>query len=233
MKNIVIFSGAGMSAESGISTFRDSGGLWEKYSIEEVATPQAWRRDPQKVQNFYNQRRKQIIETAPNEAHQAIAELEKIAAFKVITQNIDDLHERAGSSQVIHLHGNIRFAKSSGPNQERKYYPIDGWELTMDSLCEEAYPLRPHVVWFGEEVPMMEMARLTIETADVFVVIGTSLQVYPAAGLIHCAQSDCLKFLIDPNAHEMDVPHDFLTINENATKGIQTLKEKLNELQML
>jgi len=162
-RRLVLFSGAGMSAESGISTFRDSGGLWENYDIEDVATPQAFLKNPALVQSFYNQRRKQIIETQPNAAHSIIKELEADFDVVVITQNIDDLHERAGSKNVIHLHGNIRFAKSSGPNQEKKYYPIEGWELKKSDKCEDDYPLRPHVVWFGEEVPMIEIAALKLD----------------------------------------------------------------------
>jgi NAD-dependent deacetylase len=224
---IVFFSGAGMSAESGISTFRDSGGLWEKYEINEVATPEAWRRNPDLVTDFYNQRRKQIIETSPNQAHQFIAELDNLFDVTVITQNIDDLHERAGSKNILHLHGNIRLAKSSGPNQEKKLYPIDGWELTKNDLCEEGYRLRPHVVWFGEAVPALEDAIPLIESADVFVVIGTSLQVYPAAGLIHYAPKTTTKILIDPNLDSFSIPSDFIKIAKNSTAAIQDLKDLL------
>jgi NAD-dependent deacetylase len=226
-KKIVFFSGAGMSAESGISTFRDSGGLWEKYEINEVATPEAWRRNPDLVTDFYNQRRKQIIETSPNQAHQFIAELDNLFDVTVITQNIDDLHERAGSKNILHLHGNIRLAKSSGPNQEKKLYPIDGWELTKNDLCEEGYRLRPHVVWFGEAVPALEDAIPLIESADVFVVIGTSLQVYPAAGLIHYAPKTTTKILIDPNLDSFSIPSDFIKIAKNSTAAIQDLKDLL------
>jgi NAD-dependent deacetylase len=228
-KKIVVFSGSGMSAESGISTFRDTGGLWEQYRIEEVATPEAWRRDPEMVQSFYNMRRKQILESQPNSAHKMIAELEKDFSVVVITQNIDDLHERAGSKNVLHLHGNITMAKSSGPDPEKKYYPIEGWELKLTDLCEEGYPLRPHVVWFGESVPMYDNAREEIESADVLIVIGTSLQVYPAAGLIHYASSEAEKFLIDPHANELSVPGDFVCIHEEATKGILKCIELLKE----
>ncbi|MDG2465184.1 MAG: Sir2 family NAD-dependent protein deacetylase, partial [Crocinitomicaceae bacterium] len=189
-QKLVIFSGAGMSAESGISTFRDTGGLWEKFKVEDVATPQAWTADPEKVQHFYNQRRKQILDASPNSAHLQTAEFEKYYETTVITQNVDDLHERAGSSQVLHLHGNIRQAKSSGPNQERKLYPIEGWELSLTDTCDEGFPLRPNVVWFGEEVPMLETAAKIISKTDIFIVIGTSLNVYPAAGLIHAAKND-------------------------------------------
>ncbi|MEN9998692.1 MAG: hypothetical protein RI922_1682 [Bacteroidota bacterium] len=227
---IVIFSGAGMSAESGISTFRDSNGLWANHTIEEVATPQAWSNNPEKVQTFYNRRRKQILESSPNEAHHLIKELEKIGTVTVITQNIDDLHERAGSNHIIHLHGNIREAKSSGPNQENCYYPIEGWQLKMGDLCTDGYQLRPHVVWFGEEVPNLEVAATIISSATVLIVIGTSLQVYPAAGLIHSAPINCTKFLIDPNANQLQVPSDFIVLNETASEGMLQclgfLKEK-------
>ena len=227
---IVVFSGAGMSAESGISTFRDNNGLWANFKIEEVATPHAWSNNPEMVQSFYNQRRKQIIESSPNEAHKLIKELEKIGDVTVVTQNIDDLHERAGSKHVVHLHGNIREAKSSGPNQEARYYPIDGWELKMGDLCEDGFQLRPHVVWFGEAVPNLEVASNLITAASVLIVIGTSLQVYPAAGLIHSAARNCTKFLIDPNADQLHIPSDFIVLNETASEGmlqcLGLLKEK-------
>jgi NAD-dependent deacetylase len=226
MKSIVIFSGAGMSAESGISTFRDSGGLWEQYKIEEVATPKAWMNNPQKVQTFYNLRRKQILEVNPNEAHFLIAQMETQYEVQVITQNIDDLHERAGSKKVLHLHGNIRYAKSSGPNQEKAYFPIEGWELKLSDLCSDGYPLRPHVVWFGESVPMMETAANLISDADILIVIGTSLQVYPAAGLVNMAPNQCKKFIIDPRIDESNIPSDFKMIKKNATSGLKYLIEE-------
>jgi NAD-dependent deacetylase len=222
-RKLVIFSGAGMSAESGISTFRDSGGLWEKYKIEDVATPEAWHKNPDLVTDFYNQRRKQIIETEPNEAHRIITQLEKSHEVIIITQNIDDLHERAGSTNVLHLHGNIRFSKSSGPNQEKEYYPIDGWKLDSDDVCPNGYRLRPHVVWFGEDVPMYEKAVKQIELADVFIVIGTSLKVYPAAGLIHYASRNAVKWIIDPNVNAFSVPNTFQKINKNASEGMKDL----------
>lgn len=227
---IVVFSGAGMSAESGISTYRDNNGLWANFKTEEVATPHAWANNPEMVQSFYNQRRKQIIESSPNEAHKLIKELEKIGDVTLVTQNIDDLHERAGSKHVVHLHGNIREAKSSGPNQEARYYPIDGWELKMGDLCEDGFQLRPHVVWFGEAVPNLEVASNLISAASVLIVIGTSLQVYPAAGLIHSAARNCTKFLIDPNADQLQIPSDFIVLNETASEGmlqcLGLLKEK-------
>lgn len=228
-KRIVLFSGAGMSAESGISTFRDSNGLWENYNIEEVATPEAWRKNPALVQQFYNERRSGIINAAPNKAHALIALLEQDFLVEVITQNIDDLHERAGSSTVHHLHGNIRFAKSSGPNQERKLYPIEGSTLNLNSdLCDEGYPLRPHVVWFGEEVPMYETVIPIIQQADIFIVIGTSLNVYPAAGLIHYCNPISRKYIIDPNASTLNVPEDYHLIPKQAIEGMEELMNLLN-----
>lgn len=226
---VVVFSGAGMSAESGISTFRDSGGLWEQYDIHEVATPEAWAKNPDLVTEFYNMRRKQILDTHPNDAHQAIAALEEIVDVHVVTQNIDDLHERAGSNKVLHLHGNIRLAKSSGPNQEAKYYPIEGWEIKSDDLCDDGFRLRPHVVWFGEAVPAYDEAAKIIETADFFIVIGTSLQVYPAAGLVNYARNSKLNFLIDPNAHEIQGIGNFEVISKPASEGILMAIEKIKK----
>jgi len=225
---IVVFSGAGMSAESGISTFRDSGGLWEQYKIEEVATPEAWRKNPALVQQFYNFRRKKILECKPNKGHQIIAQLEGRFPVTVITQNIDDLHERAGSKNVLHLHGNIRYSKSSGPNSERNYFPIEGWELTMEDRCPEGYVLRPHVVWFGEEVPMLSKAAEIVSEADILIVVGTSLNVYPAAGLIHYTKSDARKYIIDPNVHEFSLPSGFTSIQAGAEEGLQQLLNELN-----
>ena len=227
IKKIVVFSGAGMSAESGIQTFRDHGGLWEQHRIEDVATPEAWSRDPELVTRFYNERRKQIIETSPNEAHQLIQRLELIYDVSVITQNIDDLHERAGSSKVLHLHGNIRFSKSSGPNQEAAYYPIDSWELTEADRCPEGYRLRPHVVWFGEAVPLFEVAEKLISSADVVIIIGTSLRVYPAAGLINHIKEDSKTYLIDPNANNLNLPNWIEAVSESAVKGMKSLYENL------
>ena len=226
--NICVFSGAGMSAESGIATFRDSNGLWENYAIEEVATPQAWEKDPDLVSDFYNVRRKHVLEAEPNEAHRAIASLESMANVQVITQNIDDLHERAGSSNVLHLHGNIRMSKSSGPNQEKHYYPINGWELTKDDICPDGYRLRPHVVWFGEAVPAYEDAAVLLTQADILIVVGTSLQVYPAAGLIHFAENAKRRFIIDPKADTLDVPHTFERIKATASEGMLRINELLH-----
>lgn len=225
--SLIVFSGAGMSAESGISTFRDTGGLWEKYRIEDVATPEAWKRNPELVQSFYNQRRKQILETSPNEAHYLIQKLEAHFHVQVITQNIDDLHERAGSKNVLHLHGNIRLAKSSGPNPDQKFYSILNWELKLTDVCDNGFPLRPHVVWFGEEVPMLDTAAELISRADYLIVIGTSLNVYPAAGLIHVAKREAKKILIDPNANELNVPSDFDVIKLGASEGLLMWQKKM------
>ncbi len=217
---VVFFSGAGMSAESGIGTFRDKGGLWENHRIEDVATPEAWKRNPDLVTEFYNLRRKKIIETEPNKAHFAIAQLENIIDVHVITQNIDDLHERAGSKKVLHLHGNIKYAKSSGPNQDKKYYLLKNWNLTKHDLCDEGYRLRPHVVSFGESVPAFDEAAEIIKNADIFIVIGTSLQVYPAAGLIQYANNAKTKILVDPNANSINGIDDFKVYSNTATEGV-------------
>ena len=236
MKKLVVFSGAGISAESGINTFRDSDGLWENYRIEDVATPEAWAKNPELVQQFYNQRRKQIIEAQPNSAHLAIAELEKDFSVQVITQNIDDLHERAGSQNVLHLHGNIRLAKSSQKlsklslNQEESYYPIEGWEFDLErDLCPQGYPLRPHVVWFGEAVPAYEQAIHMVNDADIFIVIGTSLAVYPVAALVHEIPTHCQAFYIDPKANHQQIPSKYERITMTASEGMQYIQDVLRK----
>ncbi|MCO8092097.1 SIR2 family NAD-dependent protein deacylase [Acinetobacter pseudolwoffii] len=232
MKKLVVFSGAGMSAESGINTFRDSDGLWEQYRIEDVATPQAWARDPQLVQCFYNARRKNILEAEPNTAHLQIAQLQQDYDVHVITQNIDDLHERAGSSKVIHLHGNIRLAKTSGPDAQSttEFYPVEETDLDLNKhFCTAGYPLRPHVVWFGEAVPAYAEAQNCVQDADIFVVIGTSLQVYPVAGLIHDIPVSCQAYYIDPRADQQQLPVQFHKITQTATDGVQQLIQLLEK----
>ena len=232
MKKLVVFSGAGMSAESGINTFRDSDGLWEQYRIEDVATPQAWARDPQLVQRFYNARRKNILEAEPNTAHLLIAQLQQDYDVHVITQNIDDLHERAGSSKVIHLHGNIRLAKTSGPDAQSttEFYPVEETGLDLNKhFCTAGYPLRPHVVWFGEAVPAYAEAQNCVQDADIFVVIGTSLQVYPVAGLIHDIPVSCQAYYIDPRADQQQLPVQFHKITQTATDGVQQLIQLLEK----
>ncbi|MDB3905553.1 NAD-dependent deacylase [Crocinitomicaceae bacterium] len=227
ISKIIVFSGAGMSAESGIKTFRDSNGLWENHNIHDVATPQAWEKNSDLVSEFYNQRRKQIIQAAPNAAHFAIADLQKHADVQVITQNIDDLHERAGSSRVLHLHGNIRYAKSSGPNQEKKYYRINGHELKVNDRCPDGYRLRPHVVWFGEDVPLMEKAINLVNEATHFVVVGSSLNVYPAANLIMCCSDNAKTWIVDPKTRDINYPKDFTVINQKAVDGMYTVIKQI------
>lgn len=226
MKKMVIFSGAGMSAESGINTFRNQSGVWEQYDVREVATPEAWKKNPALVQRFYNERRKHILEACPNQAHELITQFENDYDVTVITQNIDDLHERAGSEKVLHLHGNIRLAKSSAPHAEHNstYYPITGWQLDLEQHhCPEGYPLRPHVVWFGEAVPAYDEAVDLVSRADVFIVIGSTLTVYPVAGLIHEIPAHCEAYYIDPEADYSRVPSQYQLIRATATEGVQQL----------
>jgi NAD-dependent deacetylase len=221
LKNVVILTGAGISAESGLKTFRDADGLWENYRIEDVATPEAWRRDPHLVQQFYNERRKSVLEAEPNEAHKALVRLQDKYNVHIITQNIDDLHERAGSAKVLHLHGVI--TRSQSDVDPTLTYPIQGWELKFTDRCIHGKPLRPHVVWFGEEVPNMEIAAAICETADIFMVIGTSLQVYPAAGLTQFVPGIAVKYIVDPYADDIGGANSFHKINEAATVGVPAL----------
>lgn len=222
-KRIVILTGAGISAESGLKTFRDAGGLWEGYNVYDVATPEAWQRNPVLVQQFYNERRKSVLEAQPNEGHRALVKLEEKFDVTIITQNIDDLHERAGSSNILHLHGIITRSQSSV--RPDLTYDIPGWEIKMGQLCELGTQLRPHVVWFGEPVPMIEKAAEICMQADVFVVIGTSLQVYPAAGLIDIVPRHAAKFIVDLN--ESSVSSDVTRIIEPASIGVPKLVEQL------
>jgi len=226
-KHLVVLSGAGISAESGLGTFRDNGGLWDNYNIEDVATPEAWKKNPQKVTEFYNLRRKQCIASSPNNAHIKIAELEKHFNVTVITQNIDDLHERAGSSKVIHLHGEIMKVKSENINYQDIIMDWKKAEVKIGDLCDNGFQLRPHVVWFGEDVPLLETASEIVNTADLFLVIGTSLNVYPAAGLIHACNETCFKYVIDPKAKQLNLNSDFYMIADTAKKGIQTFIDRL------
>jgi NAD-dependent deacetylase len=225
MKKIAVLTGAGVSAESGLKTFRDHNGLWHDYRVEDVATPEAWERDMDLVNEFYNERRKNLLEAQPNEAHKALARLEKKYDVQVITQNVDDLHERGGSSKVLHLHGELKKVRSSvDPDL---IYELNGWELKRGDLCEKGSQLRPHIVWFGEPVPLIEEAARLVEEADILVIIGTSLQVYPAAGLIHYAFAGASKFYIDPNA----VPVPFIplleVIRKTAGEGVPQLVDRL------
>lgn len=227
-KKIVVFSGAGMSAESGIRTFRDSGGLWEQYKIEDVATFDAWLKNPALVLDFYNQRRKQVMEAKPNRAHMLVADLQKLHDVQVITQNIDDLHERAGSKKVLHLHGEIMKCRSTSNHQ--LIYPMKHWEIKLGDTCEEGSQLRPHIVWFGEAVPEMDKAIELTEEADVFVTIGTSLNVYPAANLIHVVQNHVPKYLIDPNEFNLDYIKNLNVIKATAVEGMDILTKQLQSV---
>ncbi len=225
-KKIVVLTGAGISAESGLSTFRDSGGLWEGYNVMDVASPEGWRRNKELVLDFYNQRRRQLINANPNDAHLALAELEKKFDVTVITQNVDDLHERAGSSNIIHLHGELNKARSS--SNENLTYELEGNDINVGDKCENGSQLRPHVVWFGEMVPMMDDAIRHSLMADIFIVIGTSLVVYPAASLLEFVKDDSPKYLIDPNKPENYFHYNNLTfIREKATKGMKELVQIL------
>ena len=225
MKNIVVLTGAGISAESGLKTFRDSGGLWEEHRIEDVATFDGWLRNPELVLEFYNERRKQLLKAEPNAAHKALVSLEQKYDVQIITQNVDDLHERAGSSKVLHLHGELKKVRSTV--DEDLVYDLDGWELKMGDKCEKGSQLRPHIVWFGEAVPMIELAATLTEQADIFIVIGTSLNVYPAASLIGFVPDSAKKYLIDPNSRHLPYVKRLEIINENAGIGTPSLVKLL------
>ncbi|HKR06630.1 MAG TPA: NAD-dependent deacylase [Bacteroidia bacterium] len=225
MKKIVVFTGAGISAESGIKTFRDSGGLWEEYDINEVATPQGFQKNPELVLDFYNQRRKQVVNASPNAAHKALAELEKKFDVQIVTQNIDDLHERAGSKKVLHLHGEIMKSKST--RFPELIYDVKNNEIKMGELCEKGFQLRPHIVWFGEMVPMMEPAIDMVSNCDVLIVIGTSLDVYPAAGLVNYASEDAKKYLVDPKAKRLPYISNLELMETTAGEGVPLLVKTL------
>lgn len=226
MKKLVVLTGAGVSAESGIPTFRDAGGLWEGYDVMEVATPEGWAKNPALVLEFYNQRRKKALEVSPNRGHQLIAELEKDFDVTIITQNVDNLHERAGSSKVVHLHGSLFESRSS--IDEQLIYPIDGWELKLGECCELGSQLRPNIVWFGELVYKMEEAVDLTASADIFLIVGTSLQVYPAASLIHYTKPGIRKIIIDPKKPDYDVMRNEVEfITEGAGAGMEKLIKKL------
>ncbi len=218
---LIIITGAGISAESGIKTFRDSNGLWKQYRFEEVASPEAWEKHPDVVLEFYNQRRKQLFEVEPNEAHKALVKLESKFDVKIITQNVDDLHERAGSSNVIHLHGELKKARSTV--DPALIYELKDWELKIGDLCEKGSQLRPDIVWFGEPVPMMYDAIKFVKEADFLLVIGTSLAVYPAAELVNHAKTVIPKYYIDPKAHKIPKVKNLKIINEKATIGVPAL----------
>lgn len=225
MKRLVVLTGAGISAESGIATFRDAGGLWEGFKVEDVATPEAWRKDPALVLDFYNQRRRKALDVKPNRGHEILAELEHHFEVTVITQNVDNLHERAGSSKVLHLHGSLFESRST--LNPKLIYPIKGSELNMGDTCERGSQLRPNIVWFGEAVPMMEVAADVAANADVFLVVGTSMVVYPAAGLIDYVPDFVKKYVVDPKKPEiMHVPNlEFIA--ERASVGMERVRKLL------
>ncbi|MBR4846562.1 MAG: NAD-dependent deacylase [Bacteroidaceae bacterium] len=230
MKKLVVLSGAGMSAESGISTFRDAGGLWEKYPVESVATPEGYARDPELVTRFYNERRRQLQQVEPNQGHLLLAEMEKEYDITIITQNVDNLHERAGSSHIIHLHGELTKVTSSrqpnNPNFIRELKPEE-WEVKIGDLAKDGTQLRPFIVWFGEAVPAIDVAIDYVEKADLLVIIGTSLNVYPAAGLLHYAPPQAKVFLIDPNDVRVNAQRPIHIIRKGASEGVKELWETL------
>jgi NAD-dependent deacetylase len=223
-KNLVVLTGAGVSAESGLKTFRDGDGLWEGYNIEDVATPRAWRKNPQLVLDFYNHRRKNVLAAEPNAAHIGLAELEKKFNVTIITQNIDDLHERAGSTNVLHLHGEI-FKMRSERNEELVYEIRD--DIRLDDKAEDGAQLRPYIVWFEEPVPKIEEAIPIVYGADIFVVVGTSLVVYPAAGLVNYTAFDVPKYIIDKRIPYVSSMANLTAIEKPATEGVTELKKIL------
>lgn len=227
MKKLVVLSGAGISAESGISTFRDSGGLWEGHDIMEVASPEGWRKNRELVLDFYNKRRKQALTVMPNEGHKELVRLEKYFDVTIITQNVDNLHEKAGSSNVIHLHGEL--FKSQSTVDPRLVYDIEGWEIKLGDKCEKGSQLRPFIVWFGEMVPMIEPAIEVASEADIFAVIGTSLLVYPAAGLIQYAPSGIPKYIIDVDIPQIASTGNLRKIVAPASTGTKEMAEELIE----
>ena len=230
MKNLVVLSGAGMSAESGISTFRDAGGLWDKYPVEQVATPEGYARDPKLVIDFYNTRRKQLLDVKPNRGHELLAELEKDFNVTVVTQNIDNLHERAGSKHIIHLHGELtKVCSSRDPNNPHyiKELKPEEYEVKIGDLAGDGSQLRPFIVWFGEAVPKIETAIDYVEKADIFVIIGTSMNVYPAAGLLNYVPRGVPVYFIDPKEVRVNSNRDIRVIQKGASEGMAELKSIL------
>ena len=227
-KKLIVLSGAGMSQESGLKTFRDMGGLWEQYDVTEVASPEAWQRNPELVLRFYNERRRQLWEAKPNAGHFGIAELEKDFDVEVITQNVDDLHEQAGSTKILHLHGELRKARSTfDPDL---VYTLDHWELNLGDKCEKGSQLRPHIVWFGEPVPNMHKALSVVQKAEILVVIGTSLVVYPAASLVNYIRSEIPIFVVDPGSPRI-FQKNVVYIQKKAGDGVKILITELEKLK--
>lgn len=228
MKKVVVLSGAGISAESGIKTFRDSGGLWEGYDIAEVATPEAFQKNPELVLEFYNMRRQQAINAQPNGGHLALVRLEEMYQVSIVTQNVDNLHEKAGSQKIIHLHGEL--FKSRSTKNPQLIYEMNGWELKLGDLCELGSQLRPHIVWFGEAVPMMDLATEEVRQADILIIVGTSLQVYPAAGLIDYAPAGIPIYVIDPQLPNIARRPNLHLISETASTGLDKVVDQLLSL---
>jgi NAD-dependent deacetylase len=225
MQKVVVLTGAGISQESGIPTFRDADGLWEGFRVEDVASPEGWQKDPGMVLDFYNQRRKKAREVMPNRGHEIIAELQDHFEVLVVTQNVDDLHERAGSKNVIHLHGSLFEARSTV--DDSLVYPISGWALNLGDKCELGSQLRPNIVWFGEMVPLIQVAAQRVREADIFLVVGTSMLVYPAAGLIDYVPYDALKFVVDPNVPSVSHVPGIRIFQEKASTGLEKVKLQL------
>jgi len=223
----VFFTGAGISAESGISTFRDQGGLWERYAIEEVATPEAFAKNPKLVLNFYNARRQQLAKVRPNPAHLAMAQFAEKARVQIITQNVDDLHERAGSKEVLHLHGQLQYAQSSGDPAYTLH--LEGKDIGIADRCPKGFPLRPFVVWFGESVPLMPVAEQRVGEADLLLVIGSSLQVYPAAGLLHQVRPGVPIVVIDPQEPELTPFNEVYHIQARASEALPMLLDEMEK----
>jgi len=224
-RKLVVLTGAGISAESGISTFRDAGGLWEGHDIMEVASPEGWKKNRELVLDFYNQRRKQALTCQPNEAHLELARLEERVDVTIVTQNVDNLHEKAGSSKIIHLHGEL--FKSQSTLDPSLVYEMDGWEIKVGDKCEKGSQLRPFIVWFGEMVPMMEPAIDVAIEADIFAVIGTSMLVYPAAGLIQYAKKNIPKYIIDVRIPETGFIENLRKIEAPASVGTKIMSEEI------
>jgi NAD-dependent deacetylase len=229
MKKLVVLTGAGVSQESGIPTFRDSNGLWEGFRVEDVASPEGWEKDQYVVLNFYNERRKKALEVKPNRGHEILAELQNDFDVTIVTQNVDNLHERAGSNHVIHLHGSLFESRST--IDDTLVYPIKGWQLNIGDTCEKGSQLRPNIVWFGEMVPLIEVAAQIASEADIFLVVGTSMVVYPAAGLIHYVPYDCVKYLVDPNVPDIVHISSIKVVQEKASRGMEIIKEELLKLK--
>jgi NAD-dependent deacetylase len=229
MKKLVVLTGAGISAESGIRTFRDMGGLWEEYDVMEVASPQAWHNKPELVTRFYNDRRIQLGKVEPNLGHIALAEAQNEFDVHIITQNVDNLHERAGSTKVLHLHGELTKMRST--RYSDMIYEVGYKEMSLDDKCEKGFRLRPHIVWFGEEVPAISEAAEIVAQADIFAVVGTSLNVYPAAGLLDYAPNGIPIFLIDPNDVPVHSRFDVKYIKAPASTGVKEMFELLQDLK--